>query len=97
MLYFVSKNFGSFLRRNKNSPTKKYVSKIYFEAISVGVALALKEKPSLIEKENIDTSWLESEEFNKVLGTVFNTHSPKLIKNRIHFVKEALIQYNGGN
>lgn len=89
MLTFVEKHFPSgFVKPNSKI---KLTSKIYFESIAVGVAFALQEQPDLIQKEHISLEWLYSKEFKKVIEPIFNTHSPKGIKNRVDFVKNSLL------
>jgi hypothetical protein len=88
MLRFVHKYFPKgFVKPNSKV---NVASKIYFESIAVGTALAIKEKPQLID-ENIDLTWLNSTNFKKVIEPIFNTHSPKGIKSRIDFVKNSLL------
>lgn len=89
MLAFVEKHFPTGFVK----PVSKIrlASKIYFESLSVGIAFALREDTGLLNKQNIDISWLNSIEFKKVVEPVFNTHSTKGIKSRIDFVKNRLL------
>jgi Protein of unknown function DUF262 len=62
--------------------------RIRFEAISVGVALALKQKNDLIPK-SID--WLESEEFKEYTTSDASNSRPKVVK-RIEYVRDNLLR-----
>ncbi len=87
MLQFVEKHFKhGFLK----TPNSQKTPRMRFEAISVGVHLALAEKPSLQQAESIDTSWTESEDFiTQVSGS--NTSSKSRLLERINFVKNKLV------
>ena len=85
MLNFVSKNFPYGFRKNAKNQS---VPRIRFEALSAGITLALREKPSLIP-QNIN-SWLESEEFKKYTVSDASNSRPKVIA-RIEFVKNNLL------
>ena len=84
MLDFVEKYFP-----NGFSKGKGHVStpRIRFEAISVGVALALKENPQLVPK-SID--WLDSEEFKEYTTSDASNSRPKVIR-RIEYVRDHLL------
>lgn len=84
MLEFVDKNFRYGFRKNA---TNNSVPRIRFEAISVGVALALKEDPSL---QVSDIDWLFSKEFGMLTRSDASNSRPK-VKNRIHFVRDNLL------
>lgn len=84
MLTFVKNHFPVGFRTFKES---NKTPRVRFEAISVGVSLALAENPNLTVS-NID--WLESSEFiNEITGS--STGSPSKIKSRIEFVKNKLL------
>ena len=84
MLDFVETHFpNGFKRQNYNT-----VPRIRFEAIAVGVSLALRENPEL--KPADVTPWLESPEFIKHTRSDASNSRPKLI-NRIHFVRDNLL------
>jgi len=89
MLMFVAKHFP----RGFVKPISKinFASKIYFEAISVGVSFAIKDNPSLLETESINLDWLNSPEFKSVIEPVFNTHPPKGIARRIELVRDFIL------
>ena len=59
-----------------------------FEAISVGVALALREKPDLIP-ESMD--WLNSDDFKRHT-TTHASNSPARVSGRILYVKDQLLK-----
>ena len=84
MLMFVDEYFpNGFKRQNYNT-----VPRIRFEAIAVGVSLALRENPELVPADV--TQWLESQEFIKHTRSDASNSRPKLI-NRIHFVRDSLL------
>lgn len=85
VLEFVKKHFPNGFRR---SPTHTSVPRIRFEAIAVGVALALRIQPSLVPL-NV-TRWLESNEFMKHTRSDASNSKPKVV-NRIHFVRDNLL------
>jgi Protein of unknown function DUF262 len=64
------------------------VPRIRFEAISVGLSLALREKPELLPRD-ID-QWLDSNEFIKHTRSDASNSRPKLM-NRIHYVRDNLL------
>jgi Protein of unknown function DUF262 len=84
MLDFVEKYFP-----NGFSKSKGHVKtpRIRFEAISVGVALALREKPD-IEPKSI--KWLDSPEFKEYTTSDASNSRPKVIK-RIEYVRDQLL------
>ena len=85
MLEFVKKHFpNGFLRKQGVNKTPR----IRFEAISVGVWLALKEQPEL---QPLPTKeWLDSKEFiSEISGGNFN--APSKLNSRINFVKDKLL------
>lgn len=84
MLNFVNKNFPYGFAKTKNA---KSTPRVRFEAISVGVALALREKSEL-NIDNID--WLESDVF-KVHTTSHASNSPNRVTGRIEYVKNMLL------
>jgi len=66
--------------------TKK-VPRVRFEAISVGVTLALRERPNLIPS---DVSWIESEDF-KEKTTSDASNNPGRLIDRIEYVRDSLL------
>jgi hypothetical protein len=83
-LQFVSQHFPNGFKRDGYNT----VPRIRFEAISVGVTLAMREKPDL-QPANVDT-WLDSAEFIKHTRSDASNSRPKLI-NRIHYVRDHLL------
>lgn len=85
ILIFVKSHFPNGFRRTAKHTS---VPRIRFEAISVGVALALRINPEL---SPIDvTHWLESNEFMKLTRSDASNSKPKVV-NRIHFVRDNLL------
>lgn len=82
---FVDKYFPYGFKKNKNS---KSIPRVRFEAISVGVALALRVNPNL-EPQNMD--WLDSPEF-KTHTTTHASNSPKRVTGRIEYVRDQLLK-----
>ena len=83
MLTFVEKHFPYGFAKDHGS---KITPRVRFEAISVGVNLALREEPALIPSS---TSWLESDEF-RLHTTTHASNSSKRLRGRIEFVRNAL-------
>ena len=85
MLMFVDKYFPFGFAKTANA---KSVPKVRFEAISVGVALALKTTPEL---SPTSMEWLLSEDF-KVHTTTHASNSQKRVTGRIEYVRDALLE-----
>ena len=85
MLQFVNRNFPHGFRKGANNNT---VARVRFEAISVGVTLALKEK-EILGTQNISI-WLNSEEF-KEQTTSGSANNKSKVKGRIEYVKNKLL------
>lgn len=85
MLEFVDKNFPYGFAKSKNA---KSTPRVRFEAISVGVALALRENKNLIVN-NVD--WIEADEF-RVHTTSHASNSPNRVMGRIEYVKNMLLE-----
>ena len=88
MLEFVSDSFENGFAKGHVSQ----VSRVYFEAISVGVALALKEKAELKKSTKEINSWLKTGELAKLTSGKYKTHSKKRILDRIDYVKGELLK-----
>ena len=84
MLNFVDKYFPFGFRKTKNA---KSTPRVRFEAISVGVALALREKPEL---DPSSMEWIDSEEF-LIHTTTHASNSPKRVSGRIEYVRDILL------
>lgn len=87
MVGFVKDNFPNGFAKSWNS---KSTPRVRFEAISVGVHLAL-EKESRLKAEHID--WLNSAEFKKHTTTHASNSRPKLC-GRIEYVRDMLLKNN---
>lgn len=83
-LLFVQQHFPNGFRREGYNT----VPRIRFEAIAVGVTLALREQSNL-QPTNV-TAWLDSPEFIKHTRSDASNSRPKLI-NRIHYVRDHLL------
>lgn len=84
MIGFVSQYFPNGFKRTGY----KTVPRIRFEAIAVGVSLALREEPDLVPGDlNL---WLDSKEFIKHTRSDASNSRPKLV-NRIHYVRDNLL------
>ncbi|WP_068818616.1 DUF262 domain-containing protein [Phormidesmis priestleyi] len=84
MLDFVEKYFPNGFRKGKNHTT---TPRIRFEVISVGTALALREKSDL---EPSLMTWLDSPEF-KEHTTSDGLNSKTKVKNRIEYVRDKFL------
>ncbi|MRT15207.1 DUF262 domain-containing protein [Enterobacteriaceae bacterium RIT711] len=84
MLSFVDIYFPNGFSKGKGHVR---TPRIRFEALSVGVALALKVNVN-IQLSNVD--WLESEEFKIMMRSDASNSRPKVIK-RIEFVRDQLL------
>ncbi|MBP0001493.1 MAG: DUF262 domain-containing protein [Cyanobacteria bacterium SID2] len=85
MLDFVEKYFPNGFAKAKGHVR---TPRIRFEAISVGIALALQEK-SNIQLKSID--WLESEEFKTYTTSDASNSRPKVIR-RIEYVRDRILE-----
>ncbi len=84
MLDFVEKYFPNGFRKGKKHTT---TPRIRFEAISVGVALALREKSDLEPKS---MKWLDSPIFKEYTTSDASNSRPKVIR-RIEYVRDQLL------
>lgn len=85
MLDFVENFFPKpFFAKSLNDKT---TPRVRFEALAVGVHLALEENPNL---EVYDFRWLQSIDFKK-LTTSDASNNPGRLKNRIEFVRDRLL------
>lgn len=88
MITFVSKSFEyGFARGNVHQ-----VSRVYFEAISVGSALALKENSGLEVTFEETRAWLQKGELNQITSSKYKTHNKSRILERINYVKQELLK-----
>lgn len=81
---FVKAHFPNGFKRDGHTT----VPRIRFEAIAVGVTLALRENPHL-KPENVN-QWLDSREFIQHTRSDASNSRPKLL-NRIHYVRDHLL------
>jgi len=84
MVTFVNKYFPFGFRKGGNNNS---VARVRFEAISIGIYLALKENENL---ENPNMEWLNSKGF-KIQTTSDASNNPNRLKNRIEFVRDGLL------
>jgi hypothetical protein len=85
MLKFVDTNIpNGFVKSEQSEKTPR----VRFDALSVGVHLALKVKPDLSVS---DVEWINSKAFNDLI-TKGGQNSPMAIKNRIEFVVNNLLK-----
>lgn len=75
-----------FARKGRENATPR----VRFEALAVGIFLALKTEPNI---QPIDFSWLDSTEF-KELTTSDASNNPGRLKKRIEFVRDCLLKTN---
>lgn len=87
MIEYVSASFIHGFTAGKG----KYVSRQVFEAISVGVHLALKERPDLPQRKIDFSKWMKSPEFRAVVSSERQTHSADKILARVEYVREKLL------
>lgn len=88
MLEFANKYFPYGFRK---TPTSKTVPRVRFEALAVGINLALRENNELIPS-NVER-WLNSNEFKK-LTTSDGSNSRVRVKERIEYVRDHLLGVN---
>jgi len=84
---FIKNNFAYGFRRTANA---NVVSRVRFEAIAVGTALAIQEDPTLLDKENINVDWAYENEFLSMIRSDASNSRPKVIM-RIEYVKDKLL------
>lgn len=87
VLDFVNENFENGFSKKRNQG----VSRVFFEAISVGTFLALKEKPNLKANKSNIQNWIRDKEFKAITSGKYKTHVPEKILQRINFVKDKLL------
>lgn len=85
MVSFVTENFPFGFAKTKKA---KATPRVRFEAISVGVALALREKPDL-KINSVD--WLDSDEFKEYTTSDASNNEGKL-KVRVEYVRDQLLK-----
>ncbi|MFZ3130606.1 MAG: hypothetical protein WA125_05745, partial [Desulfosporosinus sp.] len=84
-LLFVDKHFPFGFAKSK---TAKTTPRVRFEAISVGVALALRNNPQL---NVVSINWIESERFKDLTTSDASNNQGKL-KERVEYVRDQLLK-----
>ncbi len=84
MIKFVSKHFPYGFAKGPNART---TPRVRFEAIAVGVHLALKHDPTFVPKP---INWLDSSEFKRQTTTHASNSGPKL-RARVEYVRDQLL------
>lgn len=69
------------------------VSRVYFEAIAVGVTLALRENPNIKPEKCNLKDIVKSKEFLEIISGKYRTHIPHRIMARIDYIKNKLLNY----
>lgn len=87
MVTFVKKHFYYGFAKSEY----RQVSRVYFEAISVGVHLALITKPNLNVTADSAMRIVKSKEFWSVISGKYHTHTPDRIKERVEFIRDRLL------
>ena len=85
MLDFIKKNFPNGFAK---TPTGKSTPRVRFEAIAIGVGLALRVNPTLTVK---NVNWLKSDEFKVHTTSDASNNQGKLI-GRIEYVRDQLLK-----
>ena len=85
MLRFVKQNFPSGFAKTK---TSTITPRVRFEAISVGVILALRQNPDL-RVDNV--RWLDSDTFKELTTSDASNNQGKL-KARVEYVRDQLLK-----
>lgn len=84
VMEFVENHFPNGFRKSSKNNS---VPRIRFEAIAVGVNLALRENPDAAPE---DVDWVESKEFMTLTRSDASNSSPK-VKRRINFVRDNIL------
>ncbi|WP_226687153.1 DUF262 domain-containing protein [Stutzerimonas stutzeri] len=87
MLEYVNRSFKYGFTAGK----EKYVSRPVFEAVSVGVHLALLRRPDLPSQEIDISKWMRDPEFRNAVSSERQTHSAQKILARIDYVRDQLL------
>lgn len=85
MLNFVERHFPHGFAKSKSA---RSTPRVRFEAISVGVNLALREDPALTPPPV--SGWINSEEFEKQTTTHASNSGPRL-RSRVEYVRDMLL------
>ena len=87
---FVDKYYPYGFAKNEKA---RQVARPYFEALSVGAYLALKDNPELTISEEKVINVLTDEKFITSVSGRYQTHRAKTIRARIDYVKDRLKEY----
>ena len=88
MIDFVSKTLpNGFSKRGSHQ-----VSRVYFEAISVGITLALRTKPDLKANTCHLESIVKNPDFTKIISGKYHTHTPERICDRIEYIRDSILK-----
>lgn len=89
MLRFVEEHFQYGFAKG----IKHQISRMYFEAISIGVLFALRKNEDLqITKKQIKQI-IDSDEFKRIINTRSHTHKKERIVSRINYIRDELLSY----
>ena len=83
---FVSQYFPYGFAKGR---TAKSTPRVRFEAIAVGVNLALRRNPDLVPSTPIE-DWIDSDEFKEETTTHASNSGPRL-KSRVEYVRNRLL------
>lgn len=87
MVDFVGDNFEFGFAKTQTPQ----VSRVFFEAISVGVHLALEQNPEIKVTNKLTNSIINSEQFKQSISEKYQTHKSKKISQRIDTIKNGLL------
>ncbi|MEB3438788.1 DUF262 domain-containing protein [Pseudomonas sp. A2] len=88
MVDFVSDNFEFGFSKSQG----KEVSRIFFEAVSVGCHFALEENPQLKLSKKVDVRYFFNDrDFNKSVTGQYRTHSTENLNKRISFITDRVL------
>ncbi len=85
---FVNNNFSCGFKRSDNV---SIVSRVRFEALAVGVALAIQKNPQIANLTNIDTDWAFEDQFLAMIRSDSSNSKPKVIS-RIEYVRDQILR-----
>lgn len=88
MINFVKNYFPDGFAKNAKA---NQVARPYFEAISVGSFLALKEKPKICIAQKDIIKLIDNKDFHNSISGRYKTHKSSNIKNRIDYIKNGLL------
>ncbi len=86
VLTFAQQHFANNFYKNEKT---KQNSRVRFEALSVGINLALRQNPNLLT-QNLDVNWISSNDFLKLV-TTDGSNTKKRVNARIEFVRNKLL------